>query len=150
MWGCHAHLHVYSTPHTQHLMFLGVRSPTHLICLHHPTVKVWSSTKCIQEWLQNQNKVHVWSLYLIILTRWFNFRGDNNSIHITSPCHSGCLQPARVLDLGVHASVVPWCPGSNPGMFQRCSHLFSSAPLLVAHADNLLQVEAHDLMDLKK
>ena len=46
------------------------------------------------------------SLQFSILTRWFNSSGVNNSIHMTTPCHSGGLLPARVLDLAVNASVV--------------------------------------------
>ena len=52
------------------------------------------------------SKMSVFSMPFSILTRWFDSSGINNSIHMTTPCHSGCLQPARVLDLAVHASVV--------------------------------------------
>ena len=41
-----------------------------------------------------------------ILTRWLNFSGINDSIHMTTPLNRGCLLPARVLDLAVHVSVV--------------------------------------------
>ena len=78
----------------------------------------------------------VFSLQFSILTRWFDSSGINNSIHITTPCYSGCLLPARVLDLAVHASVVHGVQAqilvcSSVALISSTLHLFREAVVIL-------------------
>ena len=78
----------------------------------------------------------MFSLQFSILTRWFNSSGINNSIHMTTPCHSGCLLPARVLDLTIHTSVVHGVQVqilvcSSVALISSLLHLFRQAVVIL-------------------
>ena len=68
----------------------------HIQCL---AFRQWRYCISLSNTIHIALKMSMFSLQFSILTRWFSSRGVNNSIHMTIPCHSGCLLPVRVLIL---------------------------------------------------